>query len=138
MSKIRETLKKFKEKRKQLPEKTHYDNLKEYLYNHYYDYDRVMEILKQIGLVDEFYNELGKIFHDQDKYYPFEIDKIEHISRTTFLAMILARLDGLSEKDMNLLITAVRYHEIDEKSNSNEKRGLFRNRKSKISGIIIT
>lgn len=77
-----------------------------------YTFEQIRDIMNENGGMEEFFQELDKINENQDKYYPSRIHGIEHTSRVTFLATILAKMDALDEHTKKLLITAARLHDI--------------------------
>ena len=74
--------------------------------------EQIIGVMQQNGGMEEFFEELDKINANQDKYYPSRVHGIEHTSRVTFLATILAKMDVLDEHTKKLLITAARLYDI--------------------------
>ena len=89
--------------------------------NSQYKYEDIIEYLRKNGELNIFLQEYNKIMQEEDKYYFSLVHGIDHISRVTFLATILASIDDLSEHDKSLLLVAARYHDIGRRNDREDK-----------------
>ncbi len=76
----------------------------------------ITDYLKETNGIDFFYNEMDKMSSEQEIYRTMGAHDIDHTSRVIYLANTLAEIDGFTEKERRLLLTAARYHDIGRKN----------------------
>ena len=97
-----------------------------------YRYEDIIGYMRQTGELQVFMQEYNKIMKEQDKYYPSKVHGLEHTSRVTLFATMLAALDNLSEYDKELLLVAARYHDVGRRDDrENKEHGAWGVQKSK-------
>ena len=77
-----------------------------------YNYQKILDWMKNTGLMNEYYSELDKLYNEQNYYYHSQVHGIDHTARVMFLVDLLANLDNLDSHTKMLLLTAARYHDV--------------------------
>jgi len=77
-----------------------------------YDYLDLINEMEQRGYLEDFRTQRSLVYDNEELYMSSPVHGIEHTERVVFYTEMLCMLDGISNQEKDLILTAARLHDI--------------------------